>query len=183
MNYFKIDRCSISNGIGVRTVLWVAGCSHHCFNCQNPETWNAENGIKFDENAMQTIIKYLSEDFIDGITFSGGDPLYRLNVVTITEISRKLRELFPNKTQWLYTGYTWEEIINSDLKEAIRNIDIIVDGTYLDNKRNTTLAFRGSSNQRIIDVKTSLYRKNIEVTTNCPSLFNTSIERRLFNLG
>lgn len=181
MNYFKIDRCSISNGIGVRTVLWVAGCSHQCFNCQNPETWDPNNGKKFDEDAMQTLITYLSEDFIQGITFSGGDPLYRTNVSVVAEISQKLKTLFPSKTQWLYTGFTWEEIIRSDLKNALHNIDVLVDGTYMDNKHNTTLVFRGSTNQRLIDVKSSLTNNTIKLLTDVPYIYKNYYERRLCN--
>lgn len=176
MNYFNIDECSISNGLGIRTVLWVAGCSHHCFNCQNPETWDSDNGQPFTNESMQRLLNCLQKDYVRGITFSGGDPLYRLNVRTIGELSKQIKEIFNNnKDQWLYTGYTWEEITNSELINYIKNIDVIVDGCYLENKRNVSLPFRGSSNQRIIDVQKSLQNSNLE-----PTLFKGNIYNYIF---
>lgn len=167
MNYMRIDECSISNGLGIRTVLWVSGCSHHCLNCQNPETWDADNGNLFDETAFEKLCTFLSMSFIDGITYSGGDPLYSTNRHTIKSISEKIHNQFPNKNQWLYTGYTWEEIIaEPDLLNSISYIDFLVDGCFVENKKNTILAFRGSSNQRIIDVQKTLYTNEIVLFTN-----------------
>lgn len=161
MNYFKIDKCSISNGDGIRTVLWLSGCSHDCEGCHNPETHDASNGKFFDENAKEELFNILSKPYIDGITFSGGDPLYFLNIQEVFKLSSEIREKFPNKTQWLYTGYTWEQITemsfeNSLVEELVNSLDVIVDGRFVKQLRDVTLQFRGSSNQRIIDVHKSL---------------------------
>ena len=153
MNYVKIDKCSISNGIGFRTVLWVSGCNHHCFNCQNPQTWDDKSGIPFDEAAWEELLINLEKPYISGITFSGGDPLFPQNRETIKIISKKIRELYPNKNQWLYTGYEFEEI--KDL-EIMKYIDVVIDGKYIDSQRDITLPWKGSSNQRIIDIPKSL---------------------------
>jgi anaerobic ribonucleoside-triphosphate reductase activating protein len=176
MNYFKIDECSISNGLGIRTVLWVSGCSHHCFNCQNPETWDSDNGDTFTDSAKQFLFDCLDKSYIKGITFSGGDPLYRLNIRTISELSKQIKDTFgDNKDQWLYTGYTWEEITNSELLDFVKTIDVIVDGPYKDFERNTSLAFRGSYNQRLIDVQKSLHTANLN-----PVLYTGTIYNHIF---
>jgi anaerobic ribonucleoside-triphosphate reductase activating protein len=132
LNYFKIDKCSISNGDGIRTVLWLSGCSHDCEGCHNPETHDVSNGKSFDDNAKEELFNILSKPYVDGITFSGGDPLYFLNIREVFKLSSEIREKFPNKTQWLYTGYTWEQIIemsyeNSLIEELINSLDVIVD--------------------------------------------------------
>lgn len=153
MNYIKVDKCSISNGVGFRTVLWVSGCNHYCKNCQNPQTWDKEKGTLFNIHTWNEILNNLKNSYISGITFSGGDPLFLKNRDTITNISKKLKELYPYKTQWLYTGYNFEEI--KDL-EIMKYLDVLVDGKYIDNQRDITLKWRGSKNQRVIDVPKSL---------------------------
>lgn len=185
MNYQKIEKCSLSNGQGVRVVLWVSGCSLECKNCQNPQTWDFNSGIPFTNEAMQEILDCLSKPYISGITFSGGHPLEPENIETVAVIARKVKERFPQKTMWLYTGYAWEDIygIISCLKnpakysyiatqadhlinEIISLVDIIVDGRYIDELRDITLPFRGSSNQRVIDVKKSLETDSIVLWEN-----------------
>lgn len=153
MNYLKIDKCSTSNGIGCRVVIWVSGCNHHCKNCQNPQTWNKDSGIPFDLDTIFEICNQLDKPYISGITFSGGDPLLPDNREIIQAISTLVKFYYPAKTQWLYTGYKWEEV--KDL-EIIKYLDVIVDGKYVDSQRDVTLAWRGSSNQRVIDVQKSL---------------------------
>lgn len=163
MNYHKIDPVSISNGIGVRTVLWVSGCNHNCFNCQNPETHNPNSGRVFDNDAIEKLCTYLSKPYISGITFSGGDPLHPSNVNKISVLSAMIHHYYPAKNQWLYTGYTWEEIVNTpELISALKYINVLVDGKYVDNLRDITLPFRGSSNQRLIDVQATI--KNGAIT-------------------
>lgn len=108
MNYHNITYPDQNNGDGLRVVLWVSGCSHHCRNCQNPQTWNPENGIIFDNNAKKEILNELRNTYISGITFSGGDPLYVKNLKTVEKLIDEIRVSLPNKTIWLYTGYTWE---------------------------------------------------------------------------
>lgn len=157
MNYIDIDKNSISNGTGFRVVLWVTGCPHHCGGCHNPETWNCSNGVKFDNNAKSDLFEYMSKPYIKGITLSGGDPLADENVPEILSLVKEIKSKFPDKGIWLYTGYTWEEItINPFLFEVVCNVDYLVDGRYEDDKRDITLAFRGSTNQRIIDVQKSI---------------------------
>ncbi len=158
MNYHKIDKCSISNGTGFRTVLWISGCSHHCDGCQNPETWDSESGQVFDEHAKQELFKNLAHEYIFGVTFSGGDPLYWSNRSEIECLSKEIKEKFPNKTIWLYTGYDWHDIKDVYL---LCFIDVVVDGAFIKECKDTSLPFRGSSNQRLIDVQKSLQKKSI----------------------
>lgn len=162
--------------------MWVSGCSHRCLNCHNPETWDKASGIRFNEYAQKEIFDDLSQDYIDGITITGGDPLFEFNLNEVLQLIKEIRNLFPNKTIWLYTGYSWENIMNykscsSDnfdyieesyvdglyeiRKEIISLCDIVVDGEYIDEKRDLTLKWRGSSNQRVIDVKQSLAQNKI----------------------
>ena len=157
MNYHKIDKCSISNGIGVRTVLWVSGCEHHCKGCHNPETWDYNSGKSFDEFAKAELLENLSKPYIDGITYSGGDPLHWANYSDIISLAKEIRKRFPDKTQWLYTGYTFEYLVqyNDGRDEIFDYIDVMVDGQFIEKQRDLTLPFRGSANQRIIDVNKS----------------------------
>lgn len=157
MNYHNITHTDMLNGSGLRTVLWVSGCNHYCSECQNPQTWDCNSGIPFRENDLEELFSYLEKDYCSGITFSGGDPLYISNISVITSISQAIKDKFPNKTQWLYTGYTYEEITkNDDMLQAIQNINVLVDGEYIKELRDVNLPWCGSSNQRIIDVQKSL---------------------------
>ncbi len=153
MNYHNITKDDMLNGDGLRVVLWVAGCSHYCSECQNPVTWDPNGGIPFDQAAREEVFAELSKDYISGITFSGGDPLYSSNEQEITELAKQIRERFHSKTIWLYTGYTWDEIKN---REIIPYLDVLVDGRYVKEQRDTLLHWRGSANQRVIDVKKTL---------------------------
>ena len=157
MNYEKIDKCSVSNGTGIRTVLWVSGCDIHCRNCHNQQTWDFFSGIPFTENTMQELLYDLSKPYIKGLTLSGGHPLDPHNAPKVLEIVKRVKMVFPNKDIWIYSGYVWEDIIKDNtLKEILKCTDVLVDGAYVDELRDISLAFRGSSNQRIIDVKKTL---------------------------
>ena len=157
MNYEKIDKCSVSNGTGIRTVLWVSGCDIHCYNCHNPQTWDFNSGIPFTDDTMQEILYDLSKPYIKGCTLSGGHPLDPHNAPEVLKIVKRVKMVFPNKDIWIYSGYTWEDIIQNDtLKEILKYTDVLVDGAYIDELRDISLAFRGSSNQRIIDVQKTL---------------------------
>ena len=157
MNYEKIDKCSVSNGLGVRTVLWISGCNIHCKNCHNQSTWDFNSGIPFTDDTMQEILYDLSKPYIKGLTLSGGHPLDPHNAPKVLEIVKRVKMVFPNKDIWIYTGYVWEDIIkNVTLKEILKRTDVLVDGAYIDELRDISLPFRGSSNQRIIDVQESL---------------------------
>lgn len=149
MNYHNITHDDMLNGDGLRTVLWVSGCTHHCKECQNPITWDPQGGITFDEDAENELFSKLSKDYISGITFSGGDPLHPNNRETILRLAKRVREELPEKTIWLYTGYLFDDIKTLDI---IKYLDVIVDGKYVEKLRDITLKWRGSSNQRVIDV-------------------------------
>ena len=153
MRYHNITKDDLLNGSGIRVVLWVAGCGHHCPECQNPITHDPKGGIPFDDAAKEELFAELRKDYVSGITFSGGDPLHPINVNEIGELVAEINAMFPNKTKWLYTGYTWEEIKNLSF---IQYIDVIVEGPYIEELKDITLKWRGSSNQRVIDVKKSL---------------------------
>ena len=157
MNYEKIDKCSVSNGTRIRTVLWVSGCDIHCRNCHNPQTWDFNSGIPFTDDTMQEILYDLSKPYIKGLTLSGGHPLDPHNAPKVLEIVKRVKMVFPNKDIWIYSGYEWENIIKDEtLREILKYTDVLVDGAYIDELRDISLAFRGSSNQRIIDVQKTL---------------------------
>lgn len=176
MNYIRIDKDDVCNGNGLRVVLWLSGCAHHCVGCQNPQTWDADNGSLFDEDAKCEIFSCLEKEYISGITISGGDPLYEGNLdgvlKLVSDINHKFNSSGRIKTIWLYTGYTWEDLFNSGAYTSVdhpglkrRNIvkqcDVLIDGQYIESLRDVTLPWRGSSNQRIIDVKKSLLNGEI----------------------
>lgn len=153
MRYHNITTDDMLNGDGLRTVLWVAGCPHRCQGCHNPITWDIDGGIPFDEAAEQELFDKLSADYISGITFSGGDPLHPQNRDEVARLARMVRELLPEKTIWLYTGYNWEDICTM---EAVSLADVLVDGRFEKSLFDAKLHWKGSSNQRVIDVKETL---------------------------
>ena len=162
MNYEKIDKCSVSNGLGVRTVLWVSGCNIHCKNCHNQSTWDFNSGIPFTDDTMQEILYDLSKPYIKGLTLSGGHPLDPHNAPEVLKIVKRVKMIFPNKDIWIYSGYVWENIIKDEtLREILKYSDVLVDGAYVDELRDISLPFKGSSNQRIIDVQKSLSENKI----------------------
>ena len=155
MNYHKIEKTSVANGTGIRVVLWVSGCRMNCGNCHNPETWDFNSGKLFDEEAKQELFDALDKSYIQGITFSGGHPLEKENVQEVYELIMNIRNKFPDKDIWLYTGYKFEDIELSHRK-VLEQCDVIVDGRYIDALRDITLKWRGSKNQRVIDIKKTL---------------------------
>ena len=180
MNIAGIDYESVNDGEGVRTVIYVSGCSHNCYNCHNPKTHDINYGVPFTEELQNEIIENIKKrHFLSGITWSGGDPLHENNLDDVLRFTNKIRLLMPEKNIWLYTGYQWEHImkyehgnfyINNFNVDALRQAvvsqcDVIVDGRYIDSQRDITLQFRGSANQRVIDVKESF--KQNKVTLYC----------------
>ena len=172
MNYHKIEKTSVANGIGVRVVLWVSGCSLHCKGCQNPKTWDIDSGYLFDNKARQELFEALNKPYIQGITFSGGHPLENENVKDMHLLIKEIKEKFPTKDIWLYTGFTLEQIFpsittdnlnleNIYRQEIIKMCDVVVDGRYIEELRNITLKWRGSSNQRVINIKASIEQNKI----------------------
>lgn len=229
MNYLKIDKEDVCNGEGLRVVLWLSGCSHKCKGCQNPQTWDANSGIPFDESAKEELFRELDKDYISGLTLSGGDPLFEDNLDgvldLVTEVNKRYNQnVFQNaemlldrgisnalysqkeytegnlndchrirlssthKSIWLYTGFKWDNIFDNTLenlvndgvpglsladecektiqitnkrKQIINQCDVIIDGQYIESQRDISLPYRGSSNQRLIDVKQSLQKGEI----------------------
>ena len=159
MRYHNITKDDMLNGDGLRVVLWVAGCSHCCEQCQNPSTWDPNGGLLFDEEAKKELFEALDKKYIDGVTFSGGDPMHISNYADIKNLAMEIKEKYPDKTIWMYTGDSWEEHCD----EAIMNyIDVLVDGEFHIAERDVKLLWKGSSNQRVIDVKETLRRGNLE---------------------
>ena len=150
------------NGDGLRAVLWVSGCDHCCKDCQNPITWDPNGGLEFDEEAKAELFELLGKSYISGITFSGGDPLYFGNRADVTELAREIRDTFPEKTIWLYTGFTYEMVRDLPVMEYI---DVLVDGEFIAEQKDTQLYWRGSANQRVIDVPAT--RKSKSVVLHC----------------
>lgn len=155
MNYAAIKKTDIANGPGVRVSLFVSGCRRHCKNCFNSETWDFNYGNQFAKNTMNTIIEALSKDYIEGFSILGGEPFEPENREMVFNIVRMVKEKFPEKTIWCYSGFVFEELCES-ARSILEYIDVLVDGEFIDEKKNLRLKFRGSENQRIIDVKESL---------------------------
>lgn len=153
MRYHNITKDDMLNGDGLRVVFWVAGCSHCCKECQNPVTWDPNGGILFDEEAKAELFEALDKSYISGITFSGGDPLHSANRLDVRNLMEEIKERFPNKTIWLYTGDSWENIVHYPL---LQFVDVLVDGEFKVEQKDNNLLWKGSKNQRVIDVQKSL---------------------------
>ncbi len=163
MNYGEIKNYDIANGEGVRVSLFVSGCTHHCKNCFNPETWSFEYGKPFTKETEDYIIECLSPDYIDGLSLLGGEPFEPQNQEVLLPFLRKVKNELPNKNIWCYTGYLFDRELLSESRarceftdEMLSLIDVLVDGEFVQAMHDISLAFRGSSNQRIIDVQKSL---------------------------
>ena len=167
MNYFRIDKDNLVNGDGFRTVLWVSGCSNACKGCHNPESWNPNNGKLFDDDAKKEVLDSLKPDHISGITFSGGDPFYPGNIKTVTELMREIRKEFGNsKTIWLWTGSLIEDLREKEeYKEALNYIDVLVDGPFILEQKKHGLKWKGSENQRVINLPETLKADHIILWT------------------
>lgn len=168
MNYAAIKKRDIANGIGVRVSLFVSGCTHHCKNCFNKETWDFDYGEKFTQDTENEIINLLRPDFINGLSLLGGEPFEVQNQGELTKLLRKVKAEFPKKDIWCYTGYLFDKHLLSNSRarceytdEMLSYIDILVDGPYIEEQKDISLQFRGSKNQRIIDVKRSLSENSI----------------------
>lgn len=150
MHYHNITKDDMLNGEGLRVVLWVAGCGHACPGCHNPVTWDADGGLPFDKDAEDELFAELGKDYVSGVTLSGGDPLFPANRAEIAALCARIRQRFPDKTIWLYTGYRWEQIRELPVLDTV---DVLVDGRFEQALADTALHWRGSANQRLIDVK------------------------------
>ena len=158
MNYGAIKKCDIANGVGVRTVLFVSGCTHHCKGCFQPETWNFDYGERYTKETEDEIIESLRPDYVDGITLLGGEPFEPENQRELVKLLRRIKKELPQKTVWSFSGYTYEELTGASravcevTKEMLSMLDVLVDGEFVEAKRNISLRFRGSENQRLIDM-------------------------------
>ena len=164
MNYHKIEYDNMLNGEGLRAVLYVSGCTHHCKGCHNPQTWDINSGKEFTDDDFKDISDYMYLDHVSGLTLSGGDPLCMNNFKTILDICQRFKAIHGSrgKTIWLYTGYTIEQILNNEiLKSILEFIDVLVDGKYVEELASQEYHWAGSTNQRIIDVKRTLEHKVI----------------------
>lgn len=168
MNYATIKNCDIANGPGVRVSLFVSGCTHHCKGCFQPETWDFGYGEEYTPEVEQRIIDSLRPKYVTGLTVLGGEPFEPSNQRTLVGLLERVRNELPEKTVWVYSGYTWEELTGRSQSRCrcevtdtmLSMIDILVDGEFVESKKSLTLMFRGSSNQRIIDVRKSLMEGN-----------------------
>lgn len=161
MNYHDIKHDDMNNGPGLRVTLFVSGCDHYCNGCQNPETWSTKSGIPFDDTAIEEIFEQLNNDYISGITFSGGDPLNANNRVEVCSLIHQIRLKYgKSKSIWIYTGYTWEEIVNT-LTPVLLGVDVLIDGMFQKDLADVNYHWAGSTNQRVIDVQRSLEEKKI----------------------
>lgn len=163
MNYATIKKHDIANGVGVRVSLFVSGCTHHCKGCFNPETWDFNYGKEFTTETMEEIINALSPSYIAGLSLLGGEPFEPENQAVLAPFLTRIKKLYPDKTVWCYSGYNFEsDMLTGKLgdisvtDEMLRNIDILVDGEFVESLKDISLRFKGSSNQRIIDVQKSL---------------------------
>ena len=151
MNYITIYKSSLSDGEGWRVVLFVSGCDHKCYGCHNPQSWDKNAGKPFTEETKEYLFNAVNNSEIDGLTLSGGDPLYSANIKEVTALCKEFKERFPNKDIWLYTGSVYDDKLAQ--LEVMQYIDYLVDGPFILEKRDTSQRFRGSTNQRIINIK------------------------------
>lgn len=176
MNYAQMRSMDISNGDGIGVSLFVQGCDFHCKNCFNSETWDFSKGQEWNEKTKNQFLKLVEKPFIQRVSILGGEPLHPQNVQNVLKIVDKIRVLYPTKNIWLYTGYTWEQImypiVTDDLnlerdyiiemrKELVSKCDVLIDGRYVDELRDVSLHWRGSSNQRVINVQETLKQNKI----------------------
>ncbi len=159
MNYCNVKNCDIANGVGVRVSLFVSGCRNRCKNCFQPETWDFNYGKPFDEQTEEKLMKMLAPSYINGLTVLGGEPMEPENQRALLPFLKKVKVAYPQKTIWLYTGFTLEELRSPDCRahteyteEILKLLDVLVDGRFVEEKKNISLRFRGSENQRLIDV-------------------------------
>jgi anaerobic ribonucleoside-triphosphate reductase activating protein len=164
MNYCNIKPCDIADGVGVRVTLFVSGCTHHCKGCFQPETWDFDYGQPFTEDTQALLLEKLAPNYIAGLTLLGGEPFEPENQWALLPFLRRLRQEKPEKTVWAYSGYTWEELTGKVpsrgrcevTDEMLSLVDVLVDGPFVEERKDITLQFRGSSNQRLIDVPRTL---------------------------
>jgi anaerobic ribonucleoside-triphosphate reductase activating protein len=170
MHYGALKNCDIANGPGIRVSLFVSGCRNHCPGCFQPETWDFNYGDLYTEETEKEILKLLSNEYVDGLSLLGGDPFEPENQAQLVLLMKKCKKNFPEKTIWIYTGYTYEKLISGNVhpccewtKEMLSLTDVLVDGRFIEDEKDISLQFRGSRNQRIIDIPETIKTGNIVI--------------------
>lgn len=167
MNYADIKQYDVANGPGIRVSLFVSGCTHRCKNCFNPETWDFAYGQPFTRQEEDLILDYMKPDYVSGLTLLGGDPFEPANQEALVPLLKRVRETFPQKKTWCFTGFLYEDILNDMMntlpftRELLSYIDVLVDGPFIEEQKNLSLRFKGSENQRTILVPESLTAKQV----------------------
>ena len=159
MKYNKIRKMDISNGPGVRVSIFMQGCAFHCENCFNKETWDFNGGTDFTEETIKKVLDLCDKDYIVGLSILGGEPMHPNNIDGTTALAKAFKEKFPNKNLWVWSGYLFDKDLKD--KEVLKYIDVLVDGQFINNLHNPTLKWKGSSNQRVIDVQKTLKNNKI----------------------
>lgn len=159
MRYNLIRKMDISNGPGVRVSVFMQGCTFHCKNCFNKETWDFNGGKEFNQETIDEVLELCSQKHIKGLSILGGEPMHPNNIEGTTKLAKAFKEKYPNKNLWVWSGFRFDEDLKD--KEVLNYVDVLVDGTYQDELHNPTLKWKGSSNQRVIDVQESLKEKKI----------------------
>lgn len=159
MKYNKIRKMDISNGPGVRVSIFMQGCAFHCENCFNKETWDFNGGTDFTEETIKKVLELCDKDYIVGLSILGGEPMHPNNIDGTTALAKAFKEKFPNKNLWIWSGYLFDKDLKD--KEVLKYIDVLVDGQFINNLHNPTLKWKGSANQRVIDVQKSLKNNKI----------------------
>lgn len=173
MRYASVKKCDVANGTGIRVSIFVSGCHHHCKGCFNTDAWDFNFGKEYNEEIEESILKELDKSYIQGLSLLGGEPLEYVNQKGLLSLVKKAKERHPEKTIWCYTGYKFDDDVMGDMfekwpetKELVSNFDIVVDGKYDEDLRDLNLKFKGSSNQRIIDVQKTLQNNEIILADN-----------------
>lgn len=169
MRYNKIRKMDISNGEGVRVSLFVQGCAFHCKGCFNPEAWNFEEGKEFTTKTYNTLLDLCGKEYIQGLSILGGEPMHPMNRETVVDIMRAFKFRFPSKDIWMWTGYTLENLLaenDDDVKSMLIYLDYLIDGQFIEEKKNLNLKWAGSENQRWIDIQESMKQGHIVLAGN-----------------
>lgn len=173
MRYASVKKCDVANGTGIRVSIFVSGCHHHCKGCFNTDAWDFNFGNEYNEEIEESILKELDKSYIQGLSLLGGEPLEHVNQKGLLSLVKKAKERYPEKTIWCYTGYKFDDDVMGKMfetwpetKELVSNLDVVVDGKYDEDLRDLNLRFKGSSNQRIIDVQKTLEKNEIILADN-----------------